>query len=315
MSDGREKPAERILRLAAYANHASAGFTLDDVTSVPGYETNAPRDDMGDLASGTPEWETLRKKVSRDQTDLAQAWGIHVDYNPVDAVYRIRPPFFTPEERRAIIAAAATVDVEGLDDGGLGEVGSAVDDHAAQVIVSVHPIVARLRDAIATRTPVQFGLNGRVRHVAPWALGTWRNRWYLVGRDFDADADRVFRLDRIEANGERTVESWGAAGSYVIPESFDAEAAFDLDPNSWGHDPCRTTRVRVEADHVAAFIGEFGGIIVDRDESSATIELDVRHYESFRNRILAFRGRAIVVSPPDMAALTVDHLVAIAGAE
>ena len=65
--------------------------------------------------------------------------------------------------------------------------------------------------------------------------------------------------------------------------------------------------VRVEADHLGAFVDEFGGE-VDGD----TVVLTVRHHESFRNRLFGFRGHAVVTSPPEMVAMVRDHLAAVA---
>ena len=95
-------PAERVLNLAAYLNaRAGRTVTLSTLTAdVPGYDSPAARDDHGNLVAGTKEWETLRKKVARDLDDLREHWGIEVDHDPADNTYRLRPPFFTAEERR-----------------------------------------------------------------------------------------------------------------------------------------------------------------------------------------------------------------------
>lgn len=308
-------PAERVLRLAAYlAAHRSERFTLDDIASnVPGYLPEGA-DPGTPIVSGSRQWETVRKKVQRDLGELHNQWGIELVYDEVEHEYRLAPPFFTPEERAALISAAAVVSVEGLGLPTPGAIGSGVDDGLARVVIHVHRLVARVRDAIASRTPLRFRYEGRTRVLEPWALGAWRAKWYVAGGDPGlGGAMRRFRLDRIETEVDGAPEPAGTPGSYDIPDWFDPDKAFDFDPNSWGHDPPLRARVRVEHDHVPGFRRELGGEIVTTDHFGARIELTVRHYESFRNRLLAFRGHAVVESPPQLVALVRDHLRCIAG--
>jgi predicted DNA-binding transcriptional regulator YafY len=305
----RDAPAERILRLAAYAHRVGRPISLVDIVDdVPGYEN--PVD--GKLLAGTPEWETVRKRVSRDIADLHEHWGIELAYAEADHSYSLRAPYFTAPERAALIAAAATVDVEGVDIPVPGALGSAVGDAATQIVLRVHDLVATLRTAIGTRTAVTFVHDDRTRHVEPYALGTWRTHWYLAGLDVDAGELRRFRLDRIErGDGTDPVVLYGDGGAYEVPHDFDADAAFDLDPNVWGTDPVMRARVRVHRDHVIAFQRELGGETVASDTDGSVIELEVRHYGSFRNRLLAFRTNAVVLAPPDLVAMVRDHLAAL----
>lgn len=229
----RDAPAERILRLAAYAHRVGRPIALGDIVDdVPGYETTG----SGQLIAGTPEWETLRKRVGRDIADLHEHWGIELAYDESDHSYSLRAPYFTAPERAALIAAAATVEVEGVDIPVPGALGSAVGDDATQIVLRVHDLVAALRAAIGTRTAVTFVHDGRTRHVEPYALGTWRTHWYLAGLDVDRGELRRFRLDRIErGDGADPVVLDGAAGAYEVPDDFDVDAAFDLDHAlEWG---------------------------------------------------------------------------------
>jgi predicted DNA-binding transcriptional regulator YafY len=226
-----------------------------------------------------------------------------------------------PAERRALLAAAAAVAVEGLDSDVPGALGTAVDDADAQIVIRVHELVAVLRDAIGDAQAVAFTYDGEERVVEPYALGTWRNRWYLAGRDRARDGLRRFRLDRIEP-ATPVIRPHGGARAYVVPDDFDAEAAFDLDPNSWGTDPCMRARVSVGRDHLDAFLAEFAGAApvsasATRDiHALATpkleVELDVREYGSFRTRLLAFGANAVVVDPPELVNVVRDHLRALA---
>ena len=77
----------------------------------------------------------------------------------------------------------------------------------------------------STRTPVRFGYRrpGReaaVRTLEPWGVLSWRGRWYVVGRDRDREAPRMFRLSRVEG----AVTPAGRPGSYGVPEGTDLRA-------------------------------------------------------------------------------------------
>jgi predicted DNA-binding transcriptional regulator YafY len=313
---GAALPAERILHLAAFAADRCADgaeITLTDIVDGVGYPTGAERDARGQLVSGTSDWEAVRKAVQRDLRDLREHWGIRLDYDEAAHSYRLAPPFFTPDERRVLLAAVATVSVQGAPDGEPGELGVTLDDRRALVVLRLHHLVAALRTAIGDRREVTFGLYGVARRVQPYALGMWRNRWYLAGYDVDRGSLRRYRLDRVDP-GEPTIGLAGAPNAYEIPDEFDVDAAFDLDPNVWGQDPVLAARVRVGIDHVDAFRSELGGEVTERDGRTAIVELEVRHHQSFRDRLLAFRGSAVVLEPPELVAVVHDHLAALAGA-
>jgi predicted DNA-binding transcriptional regulator YafY len=303
-------PAERILRLAAYLDaHERDHVTLSDITrDLPGYAD-------GQLEVGTTAWESARKKLQRDIKDLDDQLGIEVLYDEADHCYRLAPPFLSARERAALISAAAVVTVDGLQALEPGAIGSGVDDGAARVVVQVHALVAGFRDAISTRTPMRFRHEGKERVVEPWALGVWHNKWYVAGGDPTRNhVMRRFRLDRVDTTVGEPLVAAGEPGSYEVPGDFDVVKAFDFDPNSWGGDAPLDARVRVELVHVDPFRAEFGGEEVKRNKEYARIELTVRHYESFVNRLLRFRGHAVVESPPELVATVREHLAATADA-
>lgn len=306
-------PAERILALAAYLDaHRLDEITLDEITrDVPGYREDPSGPDLGKKSK---EWESVRKMLRRDIDDLDTLWGIEVHFDEVDSRYRLAAPFFTARERAALISASAVVAVEGLD-GEPGAIGSQVDDRLARVIVQVHDLVADFRDAISTHTPVAFTHEGQTRVLEPWALGIWRNHWYVAGGDPVHDNDmRRFRLDRIGVAPSGHLAAAGEAGSFTVADWFDVDRAFDFDPNSWGHDPVLDARLRVATDHATAFVDEFGGDVVARDAEHVWVALAVRHYESFRNRLFGFRGNAVVEEPTELVDLVRAHLTAVAEA-
>jgi len=82
------------------------------------------------------------------------------------------------------------------------------------------PLYAATRD----HQPVSFSYRkptgeSAVREVEPWAVISRSGRWYLVGRDRQRQAARIFRLSRIESNVRRV----GRAGQYVVPDDLDPQ--------------------------------------------------------------------------------------------
>ncbi len=77
-------------------------------------------------------------------------------------------------------------------------------------------------DAVTRRIPVAFayarpGQPPMERHLQPWGIISWHDRWYVGGQDLDRDGPRIFRLSRIIG----AVSTTGAPGSYEVPEGTD----------------------------------------------------------------------------------------------
>ncbi len=82
------------------------------------------------------------------------------------------------------------------------------------------PLYAATRD----HQPVSFSYRkptgeSATREVEPWAVVSRSGRWYLIGRDRQRQAARVFRLSRIDSNVRRV----GRAGQYVVPDDLDPQ--------------------------------------------------------------------------------------------
>jgi predicted DNA-binding transcriptional regulator YafY len=166
------------------------------------------------------------------------------------ADYFARPLRLTPPEALGLLAAGLTI-VE--SDQAPQALRSAVDklmaviapDDSGVIAVDVPtpPHVGLLREAIDERSPVLInyvGLASNERservvegHSVFFNLGNW----YLSGFCQEADADRVFRIDRIEAievvDGTYDVdESDKQAMIQYQPTESDARVSFTLEPQS-----------------------------------------------------------------------------------
>ena len=230
-----EQVTERVLALAAYIRHQRT-FTLDRATlDVPGYPGADRLADGEKLDTTTPAYEALRSTFRRDLDALRTAFGIEAPYDALRAEYELQPPFFSPTERRALIAAAAAVEVtlDGDKDEDPERLGAAVDDDEAQVFLEVTDTIRQVIDASRRHQVVELAYKDKVRRLEPWAVGAWRRHWYVVGRDVGAGARRTYRIERITDLRVLTDE-------FEVPPDFDRETALDMNPNRWGTDPLVT---------------------------------------------------------------------------
>jgi proteasome accessory factor B len=102
-------------------------------------------------------------------------------------------------------------------------------------VQTTEPSFGPLWQAVRDRRPVAFGYRvpGRgaplLRNLEPWGVVCRRGHWYVVGRDTDRAAERVFRLSRIEGPVRFTAPS----GSVSVPPGADVRAAV----HDWDRDP------------------------------------------------------------------------------
>ena len=91
-------------------------------------------------------------------------------------------------------------------------------------IRTAEPAFEALYAATRDHQPVSFTYRkptgeAATREVEPWAVLSRSGRWYLIGRDRQKDAARVFRLSRIESNVRRI----GRPGRYAVPDHVDPQ--------------------------------------------------------------------------------------------
>ncbi len=281
---------ERILQLAVYLRDARPGRTLEQICAdIPGYRDN--------------DWESARKKLRRDLADLHDHFGVDAHFDDSTKTYRLAAPFFTDDERHALIAAAELVRIDGIEDNPeLVELGRAVDADGARVVVRVDEHLLALRDAIASRTSVHFRYHGRDRTIDPYAVGLWHDHWYVVGFDHDRAERRIYRLDRIEP-ATPAISMVGKAHGFEIDADANPASMLLVDPNTWGRDEPYSARILVDDDYVSGFRDQLGGDLVEHVDGRAVIALTVRHHQYFRDRLWFFGEHAVVVEPPELRAL------------
>ena len=220
---------ERLVNLVIALRETRRPLTVEEINQrVAGY--------------GGERSDAWRRSFERDKSDL-RGLGIPLSTEKLDRFdetlgYRIHPTDYDlvpisldPSE---LTALALSVQLTGLAD----EASPALDKLAVDAnLVGEQRVQPRvplelgidapnrsvLTEALLARQCVRFAYRSIAqtntaaeptrRSVAPHALLHWRGRWYLRGVDVDKDAERTFRLDRIDG----TVRLIGDPGVVDVP--------------------------------------------------------------------------------------------------
>ena len=140
------------------------------------------------------------------------------------------------------------------------------------------------------------------RQVEPWGVVSWRGRWYLVGRDVDRAAERVFRMSRIV--GE--VAATGERGSVVPPPGLDLRATA---ARMASDEPRATARVAVRAGAGWELRRAATATAADPDrEGWSILDVGFSDPQRFADRVTGYGADAVVLSPPEAREAVVARL-------
>ena len=305
---------ERLLNLTAVLLDTDRPLSADVIRSrVEGYPEA--------LAS-------FRRSFERDKEDL-RSLGIPLTIErvpgiepPVDGYrisaddYYLPDPGLDADELAALHLASMAVRVEGLGEReALWKLGGLVDADAgavANAVVSMptNPALVPLFEAITRKQPVGFGYNGEARNVDPWRLEFQRGRWYLTAFDRAREAERNFRLDRIEG----VVEPRGELGTATQPTESTPNRV--LQPWEIGESEPTMVRLWVDQERVAWAHQHFGDDVAAEEQSdgAAVFTVPVVMWDAFRSLVFEFLDHAEVLDPSDLRADVVHHLESIVAA-
>jgi len=314
------KKTERLLNLVICLLATRRFLSVQDIRSaVPGYEQDSE--------------ESFRRMFERDKEELREL-GIPLETGTNSAAHEDEPGYriarrdyelpeisLEPDEAAALGLAARLWQSAPL----AGASGSALLKlQAAGVEAPTAP--AALEPRVGANEPAFEGClaavrDGRAlsfcyraaggaapqeRSVEPYGVVSWRGRWYLVGRDVDRGAERVFRLSRIVGD----VTATGEPGAVVPPEGIDLRATAARMATD---EPRATARVTLrpgagwELRRAATATGtdpvRAGWSIVDVGFSDP---------ERFADRITGYGADAVVLSPPEAREAVVARLRALA---
>ena len=190
----------------------------------------------------------------RDKDEL-RSLGVPIEVGQMDAFfddepgYRIRPDEFalpdislTADEaavvglatkvwQHARLAEATTEAVRKLTALGV-DVDLTALDIVEPRLTADEPSFDVFWEATQERTPVAFDYvrsgdtEVRTRHLQPWGVARYSGRWYVVGFDTDREAERIFRLSRVQGRATKD----GAAGLLRGPARHRRRARW---PGGW----------------------------------------------------------------------------------
>ena len=312
------RKAERLMNLVICLLVTRGYVTKDRIRKVvEGYREQTP--------------EAFEKMFERDKDELREI-GIPIEVGSHEALfddepgYRIRrgefelPEISLEPDEAAVVGLAARV----WQHAGLARQttdalvklragGVSVDRDALSLVeprlAAAEPAFEPFWDAVVSRTPVRFdyrrpGHDTAQRTLEPWGVLSWRGRWYVIGRDRDREAPRMFRLSRVTGSVRRA----GRAGSYVVPEGTDLrELARSLQPApSTG-----TARLRVRTGAGNALRRRAAGVHADSEEWDR-VDVPLAHAEELAEEIVAYGSDVVALEPPELADAVVRRLQRLA---
>lgn len=284
--------------------------------------------------------EAFERMFERDKDEL-RALGVPIELGSVDPLfddepgYRIRPDEFalpgielTADEAAVVGLATRVWQHAGLaahTSGALAKLTAAgveIDrsriDIAAPVVTVDEPNFDEFWQASLDKSVVTFDYQRSgsqdvtSRRLEPWGVVSYSGRWYVVGRDVDRDAERLFRLSRVRGKVRRS----GRSGAFQVPPGTNLrELTNRLEPGP-----------RTEIGTVLARTGTCLGLrryarllderVTGPDGSDAWDRLEVAFssHEQLADDVLSLGANAYAESPAEVRARVADRLSAAVGA-
>jgi proteasome accessory factor B len=314
MAMSRRK-TERLLSLVVCLLSARRYLTATQIrAAVPGYPES---------------FDAFKRMFERDKDELREL-GIPLETGtnaPGDeeSGYRIsRQAYELPDIRLepdevAVLGLAARVwrqaELAGAAEGALLKLRAAGIDAEDLTQPGIEPRVQTpeaafgpLWEAVRDRRPVAFGYRGagrsavQRRNLEPWGVVNRRGRWYVVGQDTDRQAERVFRLSRIDG----AVGFTGPAGTVTVPPGTDVRGAV----RDWDSEAAapRTCLLRIRSG------GGYGlrrhALRDEPDELPGWDRVELSYSDTgwFSEHIASFGADVVVIEPTDLRDAVIGRL-------
>jgi proteasome accessory factor B len=207
---------------------------------------------------------------------------------------------------------------------------SAATEPAAE-LVGIEPLVVRdergfdvLWEAVNDRRVVEFDYRTRDgsisrRELEPWGLVSWHGRWYVIGHDRGRDAERVFRLGRVQGETAQI----GKAGAFDPPANLDLRAAVR---EFEGPAPDRSIAellvrcgsgvgLRRRATPATPTGPDGGGGAGSAPEGWDRLLVPYRDDYTLAEEVLGYGPDVVVIRPAEVRQLVRDRLAAVAGVD
>ncbi len=300
---------ERLTDLLLVLLDARRPMSLEEIAQeVPGY----------------PEAHGARRQAFERDKRLLREEGIPLITEAIEGPeqfgYRIDPDrYYLPdldldrEEQTALHLAVAGVHLGNLSGRGallkLGATG--VDDTNPLASLVAPPHLHTVWEALRTRSRVAFDYRGTAREVSPGGLWFRRGHWYLVGWDHGPDAQRTFRVDRLQGS-----PVLGQPGGATFPEGLDPSSGVPGEPWQVGEGDERYALLDIDAVVAPRVVEEVGErSVVSREAGGGVrIRLPVTNFTALRSWLLALLDHAELVEPQDWREELVEWLRSTASA-
>lgn len=302
---------ERLTNLLAVLLETKVPLTLDRIFHQ--MQGQYPKELAGRRGAFERDKTILRGQgIPLQQTVLGDgSTGYWIDRR----AYELGDLGLTDEEKRALQLAVAAVRL-GVDWGEdallkLGTADSSGDGVDMTAALPSLEALAPLFAAHLSRAIVEFTYRDRPRRLEPWGLLSREGFWYVVGFEHEADAERTFRVDRIE--GEVAV---GAEASFVVPTGFNPALAFSDDPKMVGPASAAQATVRVDALRAHRVEAEVGthNVVERTEDGTVIVQVPCANVDAFQAWLFGLADHAVVLGPPEVRTSVIGWLEQMAGA-
>ncbi|SER26442.1 helix-turn-helix transcriptional regulator [Microlunatus flavus] len=276
----------------------------------------------------------FERTFERDKDEL-RALGVPIEvggFDPLfedEAGYRILPSEFSlppielDAEEASVVGVAARVwqhaSMAESTQSAMAKLRAAGVEPDPSALAALEPSVQAteaafgpLWTAVLERVRVRFTYRDQsVRTLEPWGMTSRRGRWYVVGRDVDRDATRMFKLSRISD----LPAAVSRPGAFDAPEGLDLRAlAASLDPR----EPTAEALLAVRPGKAPSLTrrGRRAEVLPDLAWPADGYEgwwVGYGSLPGMAEEVAGHGADVLVVEPADLRAGVVDRLRAVAG--
>ncbi len=175
-------------------------------------------------------------------------------------------------------------------------------------VQATEPAFEPLWHAVLHRIRVSFTYrDGSWRTLEPWRMTSSKGRWYVLGRDVDRDATRMFKLARIQDMPKNV----SRAGAYAVPENLDLRSiSRSLAPR----EPTATAILALRSGKAPTLRRRGTPVSVDHALPAGfeTYEVGYGEIYALADEIVRHAADVIVVEPIDLRREVIRGLSAVA---